>query len=154
MLPAGSSAIETSFIASWLFPFPLSKSHLISSKCTFWAGKEKHMWLKSGMRLILQEFLNFRLINGLVKVWISFVIAVTKEASVAEFWNEVNASWVSNFRRNLKDEKISEWASLTYWKNNYKPRFIPGEVVPRKLENLMIFGSSRAKLCRESLKSW
>lgn len=29
-------------------------------------------------------------------------------------WNEVTASWVLNFRRHLKDEEISEWASLRH----------------------------------------
>lgn len=66
------------------------------------------------------NLLLFGLINGLGDSPLKLIypklfdIAVIKEASITEVWNEVTASWVLNFRRHLKDEEISEWASLRH----------------------------------------
>lgn len=41
-----------------------------------------------------------------------FALTATKVAFVANIWDQQNASWAMNFRRNLKDEEISKWPSL------------------------------------------
>lgn len=41
-----------------------------------------------------------------------FGLSVSKEASVADHWNHKLVSWAMDFRRNFKEEEVTQWAAL------------------------------------------
>lgn len=48
-------------------------------------------------------------------------LSIKKNASVADLWNEPNRSCTMNFRRNLKEDEIEEWPTLSALLSSFTP---------------------------------
>lgn len=41
-------------------------------------------------------------------------LSTKKEGAIADFWNPQTESWLLHLRRNLKDDEVDEWATLSH----------------------------------------
>lgn len=51
--------------------------------------------------------------DGLQNNYLLFAITSSKDATIADVWNQTHETWIMNFRRHLKDIEIDEWANFT-----------------------------------------